>query len=90
MNLRDALYNWLQIKLVAIDRPEDQAAQETLQFFATILQEDHKLDSFEVVDIDDCTLGVKYRNKQEEAIEKFDRELTEQLLHDINSNPKYN
>lgn len=90
MNLRDAIFNWLQIKIVSEARPEDQAAKETLRFFSTILEEDHKLERWEVIDTDDTWICVEYELGQQSKTEKFDRELTEQLLHDINSNPKYN
>ncbi|GMX66852.1 hypothetical protein Elgi_61250 [Paenibacillus elgii] len=90
MNLQDAVFNWLQISIVAEARPDDLAASETRAFFETILREDHHLERF-VRTADEETYTVEY----EEAggvfhTRRFDRELAEQLLTDINSNPKYN
>lgn len=90
MNLQDAVFNWLQISIVAEARPDDLAASETRDFFETILREDHHLERF-VRTANEETYTVEY----EEAggvrhTKRFDRELAEQLLTDINSNPKYN
>ena len=90
MNLRDALYNWLQMKIVADARPEDQAAAETRLFFETILTEDHKLTEFSVGETTDRYYTVRFELEGRVAVEKFDRELADQLLGDIESNPKYN
>ncbi|XOK58947.1 hypothetical protein ACJ7K1_20520 [Paenibacillus elgii] len=90
MNLQDAVFNWLQISIVAEARPNDLAASETRDFFETILREDHRLERF-IRTAGEETYIVEY----EEAggarhTKRFDRELAEQLLTDINSNPKYN
>ncbi|CAG7620379.1 hypothetical protein ACFQI7_05815 [Paenibacillus allorhizosphaerae] len=89
MNLQDALFNWLQIRIVAEARPDDQAAQETKQFFEDILREDHKLDEFSVTS-DETMYRIKYGSGEQRKLQMFDRESAEQLLSDINSNPKYN
>jgi hypothetical protein len=90
MKLHDALYNWLQIKLVAEARPSDGAAKETLDFFARILTEDHGLREFRIREMDEERIVVEYSDGSGMKRETFDRETTEQLLHDINANPKYN
>ena len=90
MKLHDALYNWLQIKLVAEARPTDGAAKETLDFFARILTEDHGLREFRICEMGEERIVVEYSDGSGTKRETFDRETTEQLLHDINANPKYN
>jgi hypothetical protein len=90
MVLQDALFNWLQMKIVSDARPEDGAAKETLDFFWIILAEDHHLSDIEVGIEDGEKLFVQYVVNGESKKQIFDRERAEQLLTDINSNPKYN
>lgn len=90
MKLEDAIFNWLQIKIVAEARSDDGAANETLQFFETILTEDHKLDHFAVARTDDFAYFIQYEQEGKSCELKYDKELVEKLLSDINSNPKYN
>jgi hypothetical protein len=90
MVLQDALFNWLQIKIVSDARPEDGAAKETLGFFEQILTEDHKLTSFSISGSDETMLYVQYEVDGKSKKQMIDRERAEQLLTDINSNPKYN
>ena len=37
MKLTDALFNWLQIRIVGDARPRDRSARDTVQFFEQIL-----------------------------------------------------
>lgn len=90
MRQQDALFNWLQMQLVAQARPDDRAAVETRDFFAQILTEDHRLHSFGIASADESAFLVEYEVEGETFTQRFDRELAEQLLADINSNPKYN
>jgi hypothetical protein len=90
MRLQDALFNWLQIKLVAAGRPDDHAATETLTFFEEILKEDHGLELFAIGNVDDTMYHVTYAVEGKKKTQLYDRELAEQLLVDINTNPKYN
>lgn len=90
MRLEDALFNWLQIKIVADGRPEDGAARETLLFFETILREDHGLESFLIEETDDTAIHLRYAKDGTTKLQTYPREAGEQLLHDIDSNPKYN
>ncbi|GAB7053759.1 MULTISPECIES: hypothetical protein [Paenibacillus] len=89
MKLQDALFNWLQISIVAEARPEDRAAAETKAFFEVILREDHHLTQFGYT-ADDHVYRVQYETAEEQRTQQFDRESAEQLLEDIRSNPKYN
>jgi hypothetical protein len=90
MVLQDALFNWLQMKIVSDARPEDGAAKETLDFFALILNEDHHLTEIVVNTDDETIITIHYVLEGESKKHTFDRERAEQLLTDINSNPKYN
>lgn len=90
MKLQDALYNWLQIRMVADARPDDKAALDTCEFFAAILREDHQVSEFGITAIDDTMVHVRMVMEGKPKKQMFPREAAEQLLHDINSNPKYN
>jgi hypothetical protein len=90
MVLQDALFNWLQMKIVSDARPEDGAAKEKLDFFALILNEDHHLTEIVVNAEDETFINIHYVLEGESKKHTFDRERVEQLLTDINSNPKYN
>lgn len=89
MKLLDALFNWLQIKVVADARPEDRAAMETKRFFEEILAEDHHVEIIEVT-CDQSMYKVRYR-ENEEAVktQMYDRESVEQLLVAIENEPKF-
>lgn len=89
MKLQEALFNWLQIRIVAEARPDDRAAAETAQFFEEILREDHALTSFSV-DEDATMYRVRYAGAEGPKLLMFDKASAAQLLEDINSNPKYN
>jgi hypothetical protein len=88
--LQDALFNWLQIKVVSEARVDDHAAKDTLDFFEQILSEDHLLSDFQVTQTDETKYHVQYTQEGEIKQKQFDRERIDQLLTDINSNPKYN
>lgn len=90
MKLEDALFNWLQIKLVATARQDDQAARDTLAFFEQILTEDHGLTDFAITKTDDTMIHLKYEKDGRVKLQLYPRERGEQLLADIESNPKYN
>lgn len=90
MELRDALFYWLQMKLVCEARPEDQAAKDTLTFFEQILAEDHALEHYQVSESDTVSIVVTAESRGEAKNYRFDREMAEQLLGQIEENPKYN
>jgi hypothetical protein len=90
VRLEDALFNWLQIKNVAEARPEDISAKNTVDFFGEILREDYKLSNIRMESLGDDLLQVWYDLDGVTHKKSFDREMTEQLLHDINANPRYN
>jgi hypothetical protein len=89
LTLQDALYNWLQIHLVAEARADDRAAVDTRDFFAQVLREDHGIDDVKL----SRGRGVYHLDYEQEGTAKrqsFPKAMAEQLLLDINSNPKYN
>lgn len=90
MRLQDALFNWLQMKIVVEGRPDDRSAHDTLQFFAQILEEDHQIETAEISERDDQFIHIRYTVSGETQTMKFDRLAVEQLLHDIESNPRFN
>ncbi|MOA19209.1 hypothetical protein D3C78_1395740 [compost metagenome] len=90
MKLEAALFNWLQIKLVSDARPDDGAAEETALFFEQILIEDHGLSNFAIANTDQTMIHVKYEKDGHVKLQLFPREQAEQLLADIEANPKYN
>jgi len=89
MRLEDALFNWLQIKIVADNRTDDGAALETKAFFETILREDHKLTSFSA-EAGEEFYTVSYEKEGAAHSLRFDRQLADRLLADINGNPRFN
>lgn len=91
MNLQDTFFNWLQKHVVHQARPDDEAAKETLDFFALILHEDHGVRHVELVKEEDRRMiHIAYEQEGDRRIQSFDREAAEKLLDDINSNPIYN
>lgn len=82
LNLMDALFYWLQMKLVSEARPHDDAARETLGFFAQILAEDHGLTTYDISSADEAKIYVTYQ--QADGTSRtvwFDREAAELMIH---------
>lgn len=90
MRFDDAIFNWLQIKLVADGRPHDQAAKDTEQFFWELLQEDHRVSELKIVRTDDTMIHISYTQDDKTKKLFYDREHAEQLLQEINAEPRYN
>lgn len=88
MSLMDALFYWLQMKWISSARPDDEAAKETLRFFANILSEDHELTSYDVSSVDAAKVHVTYTAKDGSSRTVwFDREAVEQLNRDMFGEP---
>jgi len=84
MRLTDALFYWLQTKLMTEARPDDEAARDSLRFFAQILSEDHGLASFEISSTDAAKYHVTYRERNAAPRTVwFDREASEQLRNEL-------
>ncbi|UFJ41881.1 hypothetical protein LOK74_05090 [Brevibacillus humidisoli] len=89
MKLADALFNWLQIKVVADARPDDRSADETVRFFQEILTEDHQVEQLDYRK-DDTMYTIRYRANGKSNMQMFPIEAVEQLLESIQNEPKYN
>lgn len=89
MTRDDAIFNWLQIKYVAEQRPEDQAAQETYHFFTAVLTEDHKLADLQT-EIHQGMYVVSFVHDGVTSEKKYPVEFVHQLFVDINNEPKFN
>lgn len=90
MNLEAALFNWLQIQIAADHRPDDQAARQTADFFLSVLREDHGIGEIRVEPHGDDLIRVVYEQNGTSGRKTFDRQMAEQLLADIEANPKFN
>jgi hypothetical protein len=89
MNLQDTFYNWLSIKQVKDARPDDNAAQDTYQFFDEILTEDHNIEKKEVQK-EGYMYVIQYWVDGVEKEQQFPIDLIDALLQSIESEPKYN
>lgn len=89
MKLEEALFNWLQIELVAQAHPEDNAAKETVRFFEQILKEDHGLSEWTISALDETMIHLRYTAHGKTRMQMFGREQAEQFLTDLDSNQKY-
>lgn len=86
-SLQDALYNWLTIKVVIDERPEDTAAVETEKMFYDILMDTHSLSNVEVTK-DDIMYYVHFDQEGERKKQRFPRELIEIMLNQIQQQPE--
>lgn len=89
MQLQDALFNWLQMKVVSQARPNDTAAEETERFFMEILTEDHLLSNLQV-DSDETMYKIRYEVGGKSKLQMFEKEAVDRLLADIQAEPRYN
>lgn len=89
MQLRDALFNWLQIQIVWEGRPSDRSARDTVLFFEEMLREDHQITRIEKKK-DQHQYVIQYEKDGEMHTETFPREAADQLYKDILAEPKYN
>lgn len=85
----DALFNWLQIQIVWDARPRDRSARDTVQFFEQILKEDHQVKELKM-EREDSVYRVHYLQGEEWKTREFDRDSAEQLLKDIEAEPRFN
>jgi len=89
MKLDDALFNWLQIRVVADARPHDRSAQDTADFFREILTQDHQVEEL-AYRKDDEIYELSYTAGGSPGLRRYDTETVEQLLIAIENEPKYN
>lgn len=89
MKREDALFNWLQIQIVADARPDDRSAQDTASFFREILQEDHQIKQLAYRREQDWYILTGH-TAEEEMEKRYRAETVEALLIAIESEPRYN
>ncbi|WP_241154290.1 hypothetical protein [Staphylospora marina] len=89
MQLKDALFNWLQIRIVWDARPSDRSARDTVLFFEDLLRDVHSVtDPEKQADGSDYVVRYRREGKEEEA--RFPRDEADRLLKDIQAEPRYN
>jgi hypothetical protein len=84
----NALFDYLQIKIVADARPKDDAAKKTSEFFYSVLEEDHKVENLQFTK-DETMYHVTYTAQGKTKKKFYDREAVEQLLTAIEAEPRY-
>jgi hypothetical protein len=86
-SLQDAIYNWLTIKVVVDERPEDTAAVDTKSLFEEILADEHGVQVPEVK-TDEQMYYVYLEKNGEEKTYRFPRDLIEVMIDQINGEPE--
>ena len=86
-SIQDALYNWLTIKVVCEERPEDKAARETEIMFLAILKEDFNVSDI-TFKVDDVMYQISYVKDGERFETRFPKELIEVMIKQINDSPQ--
>lgn len=86
-SLQDAIYNWLTIKVVSDERPEDTPAKETVALFEDILKVEHGLMNIKVEKESDMYF-VHFVKNGEEKNQRFPVDLIEVMLNQIKSEPE--
>ncbi|MBM7552904.1 hypothetical protein [Thalassobacillus pellis] len=85
-SLQDAVYNWLTIKVVADNRPDDRSAVDTTAFFYEMLQEDHGVEKA-VVNRDEEMYTVTCHKADEVRTFRFPSELIDIMHNQIKKEP---
>lgn len=86
-SIQDAIYNWLTIKVVCDERPEDTAAVETEKMFKDILEEEHLVSDL-MIEKDEEMYFVTYTINGELKKVKFPQELINIMINQINESPE--
>ncbi|RKD24070.1 hypothetical protein BEP19_06580 [Ammoniphilus oxalaticus] len=87
MNLYDTLFNWLQLKIVADHRPNDEAANISANHMQKVLVEEHHVEITEVKQESGKYL-IHYVKDGDQEIQEVQQELAEMLLQFINDAPE--
>ncbi len=87
LSLQDALSNWLSIYLVVEIHPTDEAAQETADWFQTVLSEDHQVTKLSY-EIRDGLYHVFYTQNGEQQTKSYPPEYVEVILNQIEEHPE--
>ena len=86
-SLQDAFYNWLSIREVALERPDDQAAIETAEMFYDILRNQFLIEEIRV-EKGDQKVTVYYQSDGEEKQLQLPRNYVESLIDQMNKDPE--
>lgn len=86
-SLQDAIYNWLTIKIVIDERPDDTAAVETEKMFYEMLIDTHSLTNISIT-TDETMYYVHFEQNGETKQQRFPRELIEVMLNQIQKEPE--
>lgn len=86
-SVQDAIYNWLTIKVVCEERPDDLAAVETEEMFWKILEDDHGLSNV-TIEKDEVMYHITYMKDGESSKTRFPRELIDVMINQINEDPE--
>ncbi|MCM3568760.1 hypothetical protein [Neobacillus mesonae] len=86
-SVQDVIYNWLTIKVVCDERPDDTAALETKDHFEEVLSSEYKVSNIKITK-DDSMYYVSYELGDESKKTRFPRELIEIMLNQINQEPE--
>ena len=81
MKREDALFNWLQIQVVAEARPDDRSALDTAAFFAQLLLEDR---------VENGWYHLSGKQEAGQVDNRYPGEAVESLLAAIENEPKFN
>lgn len=87
MSLTDTLFNWLQLKIVADHRPNDEAARVSAEHMEKILREEHRANVTEVTK-DGMKYRVRYEHEGDSKSMETPAEAAEMLLQFINDQPE--
>ncbi|MDH6349660.1 hypothetical protein [Brevibacillus sp. 1238] len=89
MKREDALFNWLQIQVVAEARPDDRSALDTAAFFAQLLLEDHAISELSYR-VENGWYHLSGKQEAGTVDNRYPAEAVESLLAAIENEPKFN
>lgn len=87
MNVQDVVYNWLTVKVVVDELPDDEAAKETYELFDNMLREEQGIEDISY-EVDDEMYIVTYEHEGKKKTQRFLVELVNTLLNTIKNPPK--
>lgn len=85
-SMQDAVYNWLSIKLVADDRPDDRSAQDTVAFFRQLLRDEHHIEDIEYQRLEDMYYVICHTSTEQRDF-RYPLELIDCMNDTIKSEP---
>ncbi|HWO74845.1 MAG TPA: hypothetical protein VNM69_02885 [Bacillus sp. (in: firmicutes)] len=86
-SLQEAFYNWLTIREVALERPNDEAANETADMFYDILRNQFRVAEIRV-EKDEQKVTVNYVLEGEQKQLQLPRNYVESMINQMNKDPE--